>query len=135
MAFELGGGTTITFGTTGATKAVTAVIESIGGNTESVPDVNTSHLGTTGYETYTAGDLDEPGEFTYVSQWDGQKDFPSKGVSETITITYANTATYAGTAYIRDIKLPDVANNEGMRAEVTVKWDGKTGPAFTKYTP
>ena len=131
---ELGGGTTIAFATTGANTAVTAYINSIGGYTVSVGEVESTHLASTAME-YIPGDIPGHGEFAVEAQWDGTKDEidDTAIASETITITPGAGGSIAGTGFIRDQEYPSFAINQPCLATLTVRWDGGTPPAFTKY--
>lgn len=135
MAIDTGNGTVLTFGTSG----FTAFFMEIGGTEQEVPDIKTSHLGTTVKETYIAGDLYESGEFECEFQANTSTNAQPTigGTAETITITYpvptglTNGATLAGTGYVKKRKTAGAKNNELMMGNMTVKWDGVTGPTFT----
>lgn len=133
MAFT-GNGATLTFGTSGFTGAFTR----IGETTMEYEDLEDSDLSTTGFKEYQPGDLEEPGEFEVELFYDVDEQ-PTRGTAETITIDYPLTpgggndveATLAGTGYVKSFTTPELVNGELMRSRLTVKWDGKTGPAFT----
>lgn len=141
MAVDTGLGGTISF----ATSGFTGNMREIGGATIELDDLETSHLGTTGYKTYTPSDLAEPGEFECEIFWDAEvaastvKEVttqPILGTVESIVKTYpgqaGNTAAnITGTGYIKSFTRPTMQVGELMMASVTVKWDGGTGPTFT----
>ena len=129
-AVAKGGGTTLTFATTGATTTITARYRSIEGHTEEIPEVDDSDLSTTGYSEVVSGDLVDPGSFTYIAIFDPTiATMPTPGTAETVTITRPDSSTMSGTAFIKSIQHPGYAQNEPQLATVTVRWDGKTGPA------
>lgn len=133
MAFT-GNQATLTFGTSSFTGAFTRIGES----TQEIEDLEDSDLSTSGFKEYVASDLIEPGEFEVELFYDVDEQ-PTLKTAETITITYpltpgggnTNEATYAGTGYVKSFTTPELVNGSLMRARFTVKWDGKTGPAFT----
>lgn len=103
-------------------------------------DVPTSHLGTTGSETFLPGDLVNEGEVTIPFQWDAEAAYPTEGTVTTLTITFPQEtgqtapATYAGTAYIKRVRRPNLQTDTLQDGEITVKWDGNTGPTWTAAT-
>jgi hypothetical protein len=56
----------------------------------------------------------------------------------TVTLTFptrtgeTTAASYAGTAFITKIKLPTLANGQLQEGEISWKYDGDTGPTYTK---
>jgi len=124
-----GNGTTITFGTTG----FTAEWIELGGPTHTRGDMETSHLETEDYKTYQPEDLAEPGELSgrcYFTPGLGEDELILED-PEPVTITYAGGGTLSGTAYCKSFKAGDLKNNELSVAEVGLKFDGLTGPAYT----
>ena len=107
---------------------------------ETVPDVDTSHLGTATHRTYIPGDLIEPNTFSLEFQFDSAADWPAIGVSESATITWPQAAgetapaTYAGTAYINSLKPPSFETDTLQTGTLVFKWDSATPPAFTPAT-
>ena len=131
-AVAKGGGTTLTFGTTGNSTTITSRFRSIEGHTEEIPEVDDTDLTTTGYSEVVAGDLKDPGSFTAVAIFDPTvSTMPAPGTAETITITRPDSSTMAGTAFIKSIQHPGYAQNEPQLATLTIRWDGKTGPTHS----
>lgn len=136
-AVQTGGNTSITLGTTGASTIVTARWRSIGGHTETGAEVDNTDLTTTGYSEVVPGDLVDPGEFEFLAIFDPTKatTLPlANSAAETVTITRTGgtgASTLIGTGFIKALKHPDHAQNEPLLATVTIRWDGKTGPAHT----
>lgn len=134
MAVDTGLGGTITFGTSG----FTGNMQEIGGETESVDELETSHLGTTDYKTHIASDLADPGEFECTIFWDAHvaNSSPGLGVTEDITKTYpdsgASAATLNGDGFIKEFTRPPMQIGELMMATVVVRWG--EGPTFTVGT-
>jgi|SRR6056297_485492 len=132
---DTGHGATLTLATTGAVGAIRSM---------TLPEIvmekiETTVLGTTDFMEYMPGDLSDPGELTATILFDAEDDdLPSRGVAETVTVTFpvhtsGNTtnATLAGTGFITSVKMPDMATNELQVMELTIAFDGLTGPAFT----
>lgn len=132
---DTGLGATLTLGTTGSVGA----IRSITSPEFVLEKIDKSVLGTTDFMEYHPGDLSDPGEITAEILFDAEgDDVPSRGVAETVTITWpihtsGNTtnATLAGTGFITQFKLPDFQINELQVATITIAFDGDTDPAFT----
>lgn len=126
---DTGHGATLTFGT----SAYAFNWTSIDSGEKSRPPIETTHLGTTGERTFMPGDLDDAGELTVPFQWDNTLDeITTTTTAETITVTYPGGATLAGTGLITRVKRPNLQTGEVSMGEITVKWDGGTGPTFTK---
>lgn len=134
-----GQGITIAF----ATSGFSASIHFIGGTERERGKLETSDLSLpSGSErTYIPADLVDVKEFVVRFEWNQSfSTFPPLTAdAETITITFplrsgeSTNATLAGTGFcIRD-KGPDVEiNDDGvMEGEITVTWDGATGPTYT----
>jgi hypothetical protein len=123
MALQTGNGVTITFGTSGFTASYTR----LGGTEMSRESLETTHIGTTDYKTFTPDDLVDGGEFTVEFLWDpAMTTFPPiTGAAETITITYAATETLSGSGFLVSSTGPPVENGELLRGEFTVKWAGQ----------
>lgn len=136
MAIGTGHGAAITFGTTSFTAAFTGIT----GAERTVEDIPDHDLSTTGSETFRPSDLVNEGEFTCTFYCDSEDAYPAVGTVETITVTFAQqtgetaAATDVGTGYIKRVKKADHATGEMMTGELTVKWDGKTGPTYTAAT-
>lgn len=131
---DTGHGATITFTTTGGTWKC----RTISGLEVTLPDVNISHLTTSGDTEYMPGDLRDNNPVTLQVLFQGTQGLPALGTEETTTITFpipgggATTApNIAGTAYINRIKYPNFATNELQIAEITFRFNGLTGPTYT----
>lgn len=133
---DTGHGATLTLGTTGAVGAIRSM---------TLPEfvlekIETTVLDTTGFMTYMPGDVSDPGEMTAEILFDAESDdLPDAGVAETVTVTFpihtsGNTtnATLSGSGFITGRKMPDMATNELQVMELTIAFDGETGPAFTQ---
>lgn len=104
---------------------------------ETIPDVDRTHLGTADYREYIPGDLKEPGEIVIPFQWDAQAAQIAVGTVETITVTFPilsgfSAATLSGTGYIKRVKRPNMQTDTLQDGELTIKFDGLTGPAYTE---
>lgn len=125
---------TISFGT----SAFVASFTSIGAWEPEVGAIDDSHLLSSGFKTNFPDDLKDPGETSLECHFDPSVDLPTIGVPESITITYPHSlpfrthATLVGTGYIKKGGTPELKNGQVMSQKLTIKWDGKTGPAFTK---
>lgn len=133
---DTGHGATMTFGTSSLSYNWTSI--DMGETT--LPDVDTVHLGTTGNRTYLPGDLTDDGEVTIPFQFDAEAALPTLGSVETVTVTFPQEAgqtapaTYAGTAYIKRVRKPNLQTDTLQDGEITIRWDGQTGPTFTAAT-
>lgn len=135
---DTGLGATITFSSTTFAARVTSITSP----TWSVDSLDDSTLSTTGYKEYIASDLSEPGEMTVEIMFPTSLDLPTiGGTSETITLTFplrsgaggeGTAATLAGTGYFSEIVFPALQIGTIQKGTYKVKFDGKTGPAFTK---
>lgn len=129
---DTGHGATLTL----STSALVLNWTGIDAGEETIPEVNRTHLGTTDYQEYMPGDLKEPGEITIPFQWDNEAEL-NIGVVENITITWpladgqVDQATQAGTGFIKRLKRPNFQTNQIQDGEITIKWDGLTGPIYT----
>jgi len=131
---DTGNGTTVTFGT----SSFTAAIDSVEWGGMERPAINTSHLGTTSYETFMPGDMVDPGEVTLNIQYDPDAQPPIAGAAETITIRYPTPsggsagATHVGTGFVTKFTPGNAKNNELMMGSVTIKFSGSI--TFTDHT-
>ena len=130
---DTGNGGTLTFGTSG----FTAQYITIGAFEQEREVLDDSHLGTTGNATKQPGDLVEPGSFDCEIWYDPDEQPPISAVPETITKTYplpsgqSTPANTAGSGFVSKWGDAELQNNGLMRANMTVQWDGKTGPTCT----
>ena len=129
---DVGTGTTIVFGTSG----FSAEVMTINGNDITREDIETTHMGTTGYKTYIPGDLVEGGAIEMEINFDPDAQPPITGVPETITITFPLPA---GGITPADVEFSGYVNSwswadpmeEKMTADVSIKVDGVTDPVWT----
>lgn len=130
-------------GATLAGSVYTAALDivSISGGEESIEDINISVLSSTGYHKFIPGDLIDGGEVSMtVLARVGQAMPPIGGANQTITLTLPKESTgdtaavVAGTGYYKSVSRPDFENDTVCTRTVTIKFDGKTGPAYTTGT-
>ena len=141
---DTGASATISFsGTTFAAK-----IKSIQLPTWMVDDLEKSTLDTTAYKEYVPSDLVEPGEVSVTCLMPTSFDLPTIAatVTETCTITFplrkvASTTTtsnettaanIAGSGYFKSFSLPNLQLGTLQEATFVFKFDGGTGPTFSK---
>lgn len=131
---DTGNGATITFGTYAGT--LTIIDMDLG--ERGVEDLDISHLGTSGDMEMMPSDLRSTNEVKLTVQWDTSDTPPVPGgAPETVTITFplrtgeATAANLAGTAYFKTVKFPVLANGTVQQGEITIKYDGATGPTYT----
>ena len=130
---DTGHGATISFGSSLYAFNWTAI--DIG--EETIPDVDRTHLATSGFREYIPGDLATPGEVTVAFQHDSNAAAITLGLVQSITVTLpiptggAAGAYWAGTGYIKRVKRPNLATDELQVGELTVMFDGITGPTLT----
>lgn len=132
--YDTGHGASMTFGTSSYSFNWTKI--SLSGTSREPVDI--TKLATTGQMEKMAGDLEEPGTATIDFQWDQAAAVPATSTAaETVTVTFpapaghATPPTYAGTGLITAVKLPDLGTGELQMGQLTVQWDGGTGPAYT----
>lgn len=133
---DTGNSATITFGTSG----FTANFHSVEVGEETRPVIDTSHLGTTNYETSMPGDLRTTPEITATFEFDPNTQPPISAAAEVITLTFpvpsgsSSGATLAGTGFVTSFGGPTLENNQLMTATLTVHFDGITEPAWSDAT-
>lgn len=121
-----GNGTTVTGAGLGGW---TGKVISIGEWSESVDEIDVNYLGTSGHDNHIPGDLTHHSQVSMVVQFDPE-DTPTLGTVGTITVTYADGATCAGTGFVTGFGWSNIANNERIEGTLTFRWDGDTGPAY-----
>lgn len=124
---DTGFGADVTFGTQGFDPDW----RTIDPPEETIEDVNTSHLGTTGgYETYMAGDLIEGGELSGTAIFDPDDQPTIGGAAETITLTFptpaggSSGATYSFSGYIKANGPQTLETNGLMEQNLSIKVAG-----------
>jgi hypothetical protein len=131
---DTGNGATVTFTDLDGSSSTTAVgsVRSINLGEQSIPVIDTSHLGTTNFLTSIPGDLKEPGEISMEVLFDQDTvGIPSLGTVEDIIITFpivtsgqTTNATYTASGFFSSVSLPEIVNNELMMMSITFKCDG-----------
>lgn len=131
-----GNSATITFATSGFTGKITKINGSEFSR-EALPD---DDLSTTENKTFVPAVLAEAGEFEIEFYFDPDVRPDHTAPAETITITFplpsgkTTAANVAGTGFITKVSSADLENNALMIGKATIRWDGKTGPAWTAST-
>lgn len=131
---DTGNGATITFSTyAGSLKIIEMDLGERG-----IEDLDVSTLATIGDMEVIPSDLRSTNEVRLVVQWDtGETPPVPGGAAETVTITFplrtgeGTAANLAGTAYFKTVKFPVLANGTVQQGEITIKYDGATGPTYT----
>lgn len=136
---DLGSGATLAFSTTSfAAKVIDIQMPEIG-----VEDYETSTLDTTGFRKFITGDLKSPGSLVVSILAPTGLTLPVIGTTaETGTLTLpirtnggeAGAATLAGTGFFKRYKHAKLAVGVLQVAEYEFRYDGTTGPTFTKST-
>jgi hypothetical protein len=134
---DTGNGATLTFATSSLSLAITQI--QIGEQTIDMLDVST--LATTSDQEMTASDLKKTQEVTGTAIYVGSATLPVVGATaETMTVTLplftgtTTAANLAGTAQFTSSKLPDISNGNIMMYQFKFKFNGDTGPTYTKAT-
>ena len=134
---DTGNGATVTFATSSLTLAILSI--QIGEQTIDMLDVST--LATTSDQEMIASDLKKTPEVTLNVLFVASATAPVVGAAaETMTVTLplftgtTTAANLAGTAQFTSFKLPDLKNGEIMASQVKWKYNGDTGPTYTKAT-
>lgn len=141
---DTGAGATITFSST----TFAAKIRSIQLPTWAVDDLEKSTLDTASYKEFVPSDLVEPGEVSVTCLFPTSLTLPTVAatVTETCTITFplrkvASTTTtsnettaanIAGSGYFKSFAFPNLQLGNLQEATFVFKFDGDTGPTFTK---
>lgn len=137
---DTGHGASVTFGTT----SWAGKLEGIPTNLQMMRDeVDATYMATTGQREYVPGDLDAINDVVLDVLFEQGRGLPSNGtVAETITITFplnpadgsVSAATLAGTGFIKGVSYPAMQTGTIMKGQITIKFDGYTGPTFTAAT-
>ena len=134
---DTGNGATCTFAASSLSLAITQI--QISEQTIDMLDVST--LATSGDQEMIASDLKKTQEATVTAIYVGTATLPVVGAAaETMTITlplFTGTtvaANLAGTAQFTSSKLPDLQNGNIMMYQFKFKYNGDTGPTYTKAT-
>lgn len=132
-----GNGATLTLATSSLTLAITKI--QIGEITVDMLDV--SVLGTTDFEILIKSDLKKTpeimAEFVFVTSATAPT---VASAAETGTVTFPQltgesaAATLAGTGVVTSFKLPDLENGVVQKGSLKFRYDGDTGPTYTKAT-
>lgn len=120
MAFDLGIGTTIVFGTSG----FSADILSIDGWDRTREKIETTHMGTTSEKTFTPSALSDPGELSLTIHFLGSEAEPIGLVPETITIDWGGSGnTWSGSGFVTSYS-PQAPIEDRMTASMTIAFSG-----------
>jgi hypothetical protein len=128
-------GATLTLGTDSLTLRIISITPVVA----KIPNIRTTHLGTTSKHTWMPGELEDYDEITVVYQNSPAVAQPTK-VVQTITITGPTASgasvpeSVTGTGFVnQDTKLPGFsADNEALQTkQMVIKFDGNTGPTRT----
>lgn len=97
---------------------------------QTVDQINASHLATTDFEEFIAGDLKMPGGFKITFQA-VPNTYPVLRTTQTGTVTTPSGKTMSGTGFVTSFKPPTFQNNTKLLGECTFMFDGYTGPTFS----
>lgn len=98
---DLGFGTTITFGTSGyGAVSTTAELLSVTGDNFTFEAVDTTHLNSTTARSFIRSDLYDPGTYSFEMHFDPSLTPPSGTASETYTITFPDSTTWACSGFM-----------------------------------
>lgn len=124
--------------TISGTNLVTVEITRISELTISVEPLDITHLGTANYRRMRPGDLRALPEFEVEFNWlgnapaiDSMAPTTEPYTGSVVTITYPQGGgSFAGTAFLKSVKLPNCAPGEIMKGSYIVQFDGVQQPAF-----
>ena len=132
---DTGNGATLTFATSSLTLAITKIM--IGEITIDMLDVST--LSTTDFEELISSDLKKIGECSAEFVFSTAANAPTvNSAAVTITATFplrtgeGTAANLAGSGQITGFKLPDLQNGQVQVGSVKWRYNGDTGPTYTK---
>lgn len=132
---DVGTATTIVFGT----SAFTAAVVSLNGSDITREDVDVTNMASTSYMEFQPAELADGGTIEMEIHFDPDAQPPILGAAETITITFPipaggiSGATFIFTGYVNSWSW-EAPLEEVMTAEITIKVDGKTSPAWAAST-
>lgn len=138
---DTGNGATLVFAANmgfGTATTALAYID-ISPGEETVEPVDVSTLATTDAMESIPSDLRDVSESSASFKWiTTTAALTLPGAAGTVTLTWPSrsgetqAATYIGTGYITGWTPPKFANGELQAGEIKWKWDGDTGPTYTK---
>lgn len=125
-------GATITF----ATSAYSAGVLGFGIDGVERTEKDVTNLATTGNRQYKPGSLVDRGTLSMRVQHNPESEPPIAGAAETITIAFETfgspTPTIVGTGFVQAYSIDgNNGDEEEMTAELTIRWDGNTGPTWS----
>ena len=139
MAVDTGHGATAAFSSSTGYDNYLFTTIGLGGST--IPTIDTTHLGTTGFRTYIPGDLKDTNEISFGFRFDPEDQSAATlpvGTVQTLTITWPNSgglateATLTGTGFVTDYQFPELTTDTVQDGTMTFKFDGTTGPTFSE---
>lgn len=131
---DTGQGTTLTFGTSSLSLLITQI--TVGEETINMLDAST--LATTDFQTLVRSDLRVPPEISFTAVYVQTATLQTVGgAPETGTLTYpllgsGTAASFAGTGVFTGRTLPSAQIGQLMMVQGKFKFDGDTGPAYSK---
>ena len=138
---DTGNSATFTLTTQTAVASLKVTKISIGEITLDMLDVST--LATTGFMEEIPSDLTAAPEVTIDYVFDvGATNIAVTGLQDTATISFplspllttTTRATFAGTGVVVAVKLPDPENGAVNMGQAKIKFDGETGPVYTRQS-
>lgn len=116
-------------GTTVSGLGQTTFVKKISGLQDQLGNFDISTLATTGYKEIKKQDLADNPKLTVECFHIGNA--LTLGAAGTFTITWPVAGSFAGTAFVSNIKYPDAENGNAMMCSYEITFDGLTGPAYT----
>jgi len=132
MAFDVGTGTAIAFGT----SSFTASVLSLSGSDIAREDIDITHMGSTGYKEFMPSDLVDGGSIEMEIAFDPDEQPPISAAAEEITITFpiatgnSTGATFVFNGYVSSWSW-ETPMEEAMTATITIKVNGSGTPVWT----
>lgn len=136
---DTGNGATFTLTTQTAATSLKVDQIQIGEITLDMLDVST--LSTSDFQEMIASDLKATPELTISFNFNAAATAVTvTGLVDTATITFpvvstqttTTGATFTGTGVVTSFKLPDLQNGQVQKGQIKVKFDGDSGPTFTR---
>lgn len=136
---DTGNGATFTLTTQTAAASLKVESITIGEITLDMLDVST--LGTSDFQEMIASDLKATPELTVTYNFNAAATAVTvTGSVDTATITFpvvstqttTTGATFTGTGIVTSFKLPDLQNGQVQKGQIKFKFDGDTGPTYTR---
>ena len=115
----------------------TGTVQTISGIEHTREALDVTPLDAADFEEVDPAPLRSPGSVDVVYFYDSSNEAPLSGDAGTVTLTFplksgqTTAATLSGTGFLTRAAVTELNNTAKTMGEITVQWDGKTGPTYT----